>query len=321
MNLPPRASVIVPTYDGWTVLKNCLESLRDQRFESFEVIVVDDGSRDGTAERVRMRFPEVRVLELKVNRGFCAAVNEGIRAARGEIVALLNNDAVADANWLSALVWALDAHPDVGFCSSRMVRADDPSILDGAGDEYSRHGLAYRVGRGLRDRGQFGTREVVWASGGACAYRRSALDQIGVLDERLRSYYEDVDLGLRAWTAGWRGRYVPESHVRHVGGWTESSDRVVFFTTRNSLLLLFKHWPARLIARNLPFVLYGQVRGGSWAIRNRRGGAWWAGVRSAIRLARNFRAKSTRREPAWQGMLARAYPFGRRVGLPHQDTG
>jgi GT2 family glycosyltransferase len=319
MNGALRASVIVPTHGGWPVLEKCLESLHDQRFESFEVIVVNDGSQDGTPERVRARFPAVRVFSLAINRGFCAAVNEGLRGARGEILALLNNDAVADPDWLSALVHALDEDPELGFCASRMVRADDPSRLDGAGDEYSRHGLSYRVGRGLLDCGQFGPREVLWASGGACAYRRSVLENIGLLDERLGSYYEDIDLGLRAWTAGWRGRYVPESVVRHVGHWTESTDRVVFLTTRNSLLLVIKHWPARLIARHLPFLVYGQFRGAAWAVRHHKASAWWAGVRAAVQLAPNFRQPSTRREAVWRGLLAPSYPFGRRVGLPAQQ--
>lgn len=294
----------------------CLESLHNQRFESVEVIVVDDGSQDETPHRVRRRFPSVRVLAFKRNRGFCAAVNEGIRAANGEIVALLNNDTIADVQWVSALVRAFVDDPAVGFCASRMVRADAPSILDGAGDEYSYHGLTYRVGRGLPDRGQFGAREVLWASGGACAYRREVLDEIGLLDEDLGSYYEDVDLGLRAWSAGWRGRYVPESTVRHVGHWTESNDRVTFFTTRNSLLLVFKHWPASLIIRHFPHLLYGQARGGVWALRQGHLSAWLRGIFAAVLKAREFRRAGAPRDAVWREQLAAVYPFGGRVGVP-----
>jgi GT2 family glycosyltransferase len=306
----PGVSVVVPTFRGGAVLARCLESLRRQDLSGFECIVVDDGSGDGTAARVREAFQEVRVVALAANQGFCRAVNHGIRAARGRYVALLNDDTVADPSWLRGLIETMEGDPEIGFCASRMLRYDAPEILDGAGDGYSRHGLSFRVGRGEPDRGQYGPRDVLWASGGACAYRRRVLDELGLLDETFEAYYEDVDLGLRARSAGWRGRYVPESAVRHVGSWSDRGDRSTFLTTRNSLLVVAKHWPGRLILRTLPWLVYGHARNGAWAVRHGRGGAWARGVLAAAGMWRSARSAAGRDASGWRRELARDYPFG-----------
>jgi GT2 family glycosyltransferase len=302
--------VIVPTFGGRPVLERCLRALLGQSDDSFEVVVVDDGSSDGTADWVREAFPQVRVVAHPENRGFCCAVNEGIRASRGGVVALLNNDTEPEPGWLDALLAALEADPAVGYCASRMMRHDDPDRIDGAGDEYSRHGLVFRVGQGELDDGRFPAREVLLVSGGACAYRREVLDEVGLLDERLVAYYDEVDLGLRAWSAGWRGRYVPDSKVTHVGSWSERDNRSTMLTTRNSLLIVAKHWPGRLILRHLPWLAYGQLRNALWALRTGQGRAWAAGVASAARGARAMRASQSRRDATWRSALARDFPFG-----------
>lgn len=305
----PTASVVVPTFRSRSVLELCLEALRLQSFKAFETIVVDDGGGEGTAEWAEQRFPEVEVLTLPVNRGFCGAVNAGIRVARGRIVALLNDDALPDRAWLEELVAILDSDPGVGFCASRMLRHDAPNVLDGAGDAYSRHGLSFRVGRGEHDDGRYGARSVLWVSGGACAYRRELLSGVGLLDEGFFAYYEDVDLGLRARRAGWEGRYVPSSVVQHIGGQSDSGGRSVVLTTRNSLLTVAKHWPWPLIARNVPFLFYGQARNGLWAVRHGQAGAWVRGLVSALRAWPTARRAERPQTAVWAGDLTRSYPF------------
>lgn len=305
-----RASVIVPTYRGREVLETCLRALAQQTADFFEVIVVDDGSGDGTGDWVRSRFPETRVVELEHNSGFCRAVNEGIRVARGDVIALLNNDAEAEPRWLEALLEVLVERPEVGFCASRMLQARSPGTLDGAGDAYSRFGLCYRVGRAQADRGQFPSREVLFASGGACAYRRDVLDQVGLFDERFEAYHEDVDLGLRAWSTGWRGRYVSGAVVRHHGHWSERGDRGTVLTTRNTILVIAKNWRAQLILRHMPWLAYGQFRTALWAFRTGRSRAWLAGIVAAARSARAVRRSATLRGGDWEGALAHEYPFG-----------
>jgi GT2 family glycosyltransferase len=250
------------------------------------------------------------VVELAENRGFCRAVNEGVRVARGDVIALLNNDATAEPRWLEALLDAFDESPEVGFCGSRSLQARAPGILDGAGDDYSRFGLSFRVGRGVQDRDQFPEREILFASGGACAYRRTVFDRAGLFDERLEAYYEDVDLGLRAWSAGWRGRYVPGSVVVHRGGWSDRVQRGTRLTTRNAILVIAKNWPRRLILRHLPWLGYGQLRTMLFALRTGQGRAWLAGVVAAARNAPEVRRGSQPRGGSWEQALAREYPFG-----------
>jgi GT2 family glycosyltransferase len=314
----PRASVIVPTYRGREVLDDCLNSLDRQTAASYEVIVVDDGSGDGTSEWVRSTFPSTRVVELAENGGFCRAVNQGIRVARGDVIALINNDATAEPRWLDALLDALDESPEIGFCASCSLQAGAPGTLDGAGDEYSRFGIPFRVGRGEQDRDQFPPRDILFASGGACAYRRKVFDRVGLFDERLEAYYEDLDLGLRAWSAGWRGRYVPGSVVVHRGGWSDRVQRGTRLTTRNAILVIAKNWPRRLILRQLPWLGYGQLRTMLWALRTGQGRAWLAGLLSAARNAPEVRRGSQPRVDSWERILAREYPFG--IALPRIST-
>lgn len=258
-----RVAVIVPNWNGAGLLKGCLASLRRQTFRDFEMLVVDGGSEDGSAELVRASFPEVRLLELGENRGFAAAANAGIRASRAELVALLNNDTEQDPGWLGALVRAADAHPEAGMFASKLVDFRDRRYLDGAGDAIRLSGLPYRLGHGERDRGQFDRPAYVF---GACAaaalYRRRMLEEIGLFDEDFGSYCEDADLSFRAQLAGHRCLYVPGAVVYHLGSASTGGKRSPTATrlgTRNSLLLLAKNLPLPVVPHLLPFLMAGQA--------------------------------------------------------------
>lgn len=246
MGLPrsPAVSVVIPTWNGYELLRDALGSLRRQSLQGAEVVVVDNGSTDGTPERLAAEYPEVTVLALPTNRGFAAAVNEGIRASSGEVVVLMNNDTVAEPGWLEALVRAVESAPDIGACASRMLIAAAPDRIDSAGD---RMGLfASAIGHGEPDGPHFSTRrEVLTASAGAAAYRRSVLEEVGLFDERFFAYFEDVDLGLRLRLAGYRCVYVPEARIHHVGSATARRipELKFFLLMRNSLFIFFQYMP------------------------------------------------------------------------------
>jgi GT2 family glycosyltransferase len=245
----PRVSVIIPTWNGADMLAVALESLDLQVYRDFETVVVDNGSTDGTIAMLDARFERVRQVRLPENRGFASAVNEGICAARGEILVLMNNDVRAEPGWLGALVAALDAHPEAGSVASRMLDAKRPGIIDAAGDTMAL--MAWNVGRGEPDGARFAVgREVLSACAGAAAYRRAMLDRIGVLDESYFAWFEDVDLGIRAQLAGWRCWYEPGAVVHHLGSATAArmSTTKTYFTVRNAMLLFFKTMPLRRIA-------------------------------------------------------------------------
>lgn len=320
---PLRASVIIPSYRGREVLPGCLQALAQQDMEDFEVIVADDASGDGTAEWIQSAFPWVRVVALRENKDFCGAVNAGIRAAEAPIVALLNDDTIPATDWLRPLVERLESDDGLGFVASRMLSAKDPRIIDGAGDAYSRHGLAFRVGRGEVDDGHYGPRQILWASGGASAYRREVLESAGLLDESFHIYYEDVDVGLFARSNGWTGQYVPDSSVHHIGGFNDAgSARGARLTTRNSIVVLAKHWPWRLLVRYAPAIAYGQLRNAMWAARNGLARDWLSGLVAGIRAFPRARAAARPKTAPWAAELDPKYPFGafRRRLQPTRDS-
>jgi GT2 family glycosyltransferase len=261
--LPPRVTVVIPNWNGESLLQLCLTSLRDQYFTDFETLLVDSGSTDGSLDFVAEYFPEVKTIALGENRGFAGAVNAGIRESGTEFVALLNNDTEQDPGWLEALVRAADSHPEAGLFASKLVDFHDRRMLDGAGDAMRLSGLPYRLGHGERDGGRFDAPGYVF---GACAaaaiYRRDMLDEVGLFDEDFVSYCEDGDLSFRAQLAGYRCFYVPGAVVYHMGSASTGGKRSPTATrlgTRNSFSLLVKNLPLSVVPHVLPFFVVGQI--------------------------------------------------------------
>jgi len=251
-NTSETISVIIPTYNGIAYIKDCLNSLREQLLKPDEIIVVDDGSTDGTATTVEISFPEVRCIKLDSNCGFAAAVNAGIRQSGGTHIALLNNDTRVDKAWLQQLKRTLEEQPSVGSCSSKMVFADRPDVINSVGVGFTRAGMAVDVGYGHKDGEQYSRpRPIFGACAGAAMYRRALFDEIGLFDEDLFMWYEDVDLSFRAQLAGYSCAYVPTAIVHHVGGGTASSANKLHlhFCSRNQVLVMVKNLPDPLRRR------------------------------------------------------------------------
>jgi GT2 family glycosyltransferase len=221
-----KIAVIIPNWNGIDLIAECLEALRRQTL-AHTVIVVDNGSVDGSPEVIRKRFPEVELLEFPNNAGFAGGVNRGIRPAleRGaDYVALLNNDAVADPAWLERLVEAAEVDARVGAVAAKIL-TQDGKRLDSTGDFYSVWGFPFPRGRGEVDEGQYDgaeQRDIFAVSGGASLYRAKMLREIGLFDERFFAYFEDIDIGFRGQLAGWHMRYEPAAMVRHYVGGTSS---------------------------------------------------------------------------------------------------
>ena len=249
-------AVVVPNWNGEAFLGACLDSLAAQSLEH-RVVVVDNGSVDGSVELVRSAYPGVELVALEHNAGFAGGVNRGIEAALAhgvELVALLNNDAVADERWLQRLVEAADAHPEAGIVSAKLL-AWDRRHLDSTGDCYSVWGLAYPRGRGELDTGQYDDDvELFAASGGASLYRADLLRTVGTFDEDFFAYFEDVDLSFRAQLAGWSVVFAPDARVYHrIGGTSERlPDFARFHVLRNLVFVFVKDVPAPLLRRCLP---------------------------------------------------------------------
>ena len=275
-------SVIVPTFNGAHLLAACLESLEAQTYASVEVIVADGASQDGTPELVGTTFPRVRLLRLPRNAGFTGNVNAGIRAARGDIICLLNNDAQADSAWVAACVEAMRQHPECGSVASKVLFGDGRTI-NSAGDEFGRDGAARQRGVGQPDGPAWDAPGPIFGgTGGAVAYRRAMLADVGLLDEAFFMYLEDVDLAMRAQLRGWSCWYAPSARVCHAGSATGGGPLASYYNGRNAIRLLAKDLPAELVSRMLPDIVRYQRRRAMAALRAWRGSAARATLRGQL---------------------------------------
>jgi GT2 family glycosyltransferase len=295
---PPRAgaptvTVAVLSYDGRHLLEKALPSIAAQSHPDLDVLVVDNGSSDGTAAWLASAWPGVRVFALPSNVGVTAALNVCAGAAEGELVMLLNNDVELEPDCVERLVAALDEHPEAGSASPKLLDFHDRGVLDGAGDEFTWTGSPRRRGHGERDRGQYDAdQEIFGACGGAAIYRAEALKRVGPFDEDFFAYYEDSDWSLRAQVAGLGCRYVPAAVVYHMGSATlgrEMTDFTRYHLWRNSVWMLAKCLPGGVALRHAPQLLYGQLWNLAMAVRDRRLGLLARAWRDALRgLPRMF---------------------------------
>jgi len=247
----PRVTVVIPNWNGMRHLPECLSALSAQSMSDFEVLLVDNASIDGSVAWVREHHPEVCILRRQDNGGFAKAVNVGLLAARGEYVALLNNDTAVDTGWLEALVAALDDHRDYDFAASKMILFYEPERLNAAGDVYVLGRLAGR-NRGLgAPVSRYGSMErVLGACAGAALYRRSLFGDVGLFDEDFFLMSEDTDFNLRCLIAGQRCLYVPAAKVRHkfrasIG--TEPVWEMTRLAARNEAIVAAKDLPAEVL--------------------------------------------------------------------------
>jgi GT2 family glycosyltransferase len=248
-----RISVVIPNWNGRRRIGECLAALREQTVDQLELIVVDNGSTDGSVEFIRERFPEAVVLPLPVNLGFAGGVNIGMNASNGEFIALLNNDAVPDRRWAEELLAAMEKGD---IAASLMLQRDDPDVVDSRGEAFSKWGLPYPDGRGERASAMpaDGYPEIFAASGGGSIYRRAVLEDIGTFDTQYFAYLEDVDLGFRARFAGYRIVLAPRARVLHQRGATAGmlEHFQLYHFIKNSQLLFWKNLPSRTLIGALP---------------------------------------------------------------------
>ena len=287
-------AVVVVTWNRRDLLRSCLQSLtRQQLNQPFEVVVVDNGSSDGSPEMVLQEFSDQPAFRLKLirngdNRGFCAANNQGFAASKSELVALLNNDAEAEPDWLRALAGVFEDGPEIGMAASKILVYEDPRRIDKAGHLIYPDGQNRGRGSGELDAGQYDRiEEVLWPDGCAAMYRREMLDQIGGFDEDFFAYADDAELGLRARIAGWNCIYTPHAVVRHHRGATLGvrSGRRLELIERNRVLLAAKLFPWSLLWLNGAYYLARLVASLWAAARNRGEVGRYPGIRGKLQAA------------------------------------
>jgi GT2 family glycosyltransferase len=268
-------------------------------------------------------WPDVAVLEMAENVGFAAAVNLGVEASEGEYVAVLNNDVRVEPAFLGALVDALGADPSLGSAASRMLDAQRPEMLDGAGDVVGWDGYAARRGRGRAAGEDFAEpARVLSACAGAALYRRAAWEDVGPFADGFFAYMEDVDWGVRAQLRGWNCVYEPRAIAYHLGGAT--SGRIdgfeLYHCHRNMLVMMVRSFPALPLLLHLPLAV---ARRGASLVRAIRSGhgrtilrAWGAGlarVPSALHARAEIQRRRVRSWRELRSLIPPAAPPTRRM--------
>ncbi len=281
-------TILIPNWNGGDRLSRTMDSLAGQAETSGGVLVVDDGSSDGSDGEAERRG--ARVLRLGSNGGFARTVNAGWAAASTRWVLVLNNDVVLDEGCLERLVEAAERE-EAWFAGPKLLRLDNPTLLDGGYDLLARSGCAWRAGHGARDNGEDVTHPVSFLPLTAALVRRELFLEAGPLDERFGSYMEDVEFFLRCARLGFEGLYVASASACHAGGATLGawSPRMVELLSRNQLLLVALHWPREWPMLHGRAVLAGQLLWGWMAWRRGAGRAWLRGKWAALRQWDDFR--------------------------------
>lgn len=276
-----KITAVVPQWNRRDLLVSLLDNLRLQTRSFTQIIVVDNGSNDGSAQVAEQKGAQVIALDR--NYGFAYAVNRGLEAATGEWVAILNNDVTLHPDWLDRI---LSGAGDQWFAAGKLLSASRPDIVDGTYDLLCRGAIPWRAGC-LRQNGPlWDTRRTVsFIPFTAAIFRRELFDKVGMLDEEFESYLEDVEFGLRCALKGYQGAYVPDAVGRHIGSatlgaWNKETARRL---ARNRLLLIAKHYPHGWIWRYGWSVFVAQSLCGLAAMRHGAGFADFIGKAQALK--------------------------------------
>lgn len=283
-------TVVIPNYNGEMFLENCVKSLEKQTYTNFEIVVVDDCSKDDSLEILK-KYPEIRVLMNDKNSGFAASVNRGIKAAQGEFVLLLNNDVELESDFIEKMYGSITANARIFSVSSRMVRYYERDKLDDTGDFYNILGWAYKRGDGKSINRHQRRTKVFSTCAGAGLYRRSVFDEIGLFDENFFAYLEDVDVSYRGQIYGYCNIYEPEAICYHIGSATTAEGNKysafkVEISARNNIYTAYKNMPLFQLIINLPFLCTGFLIKGFMFVCTGYGKSYFKGLGQGLKNLR-----------------------------------
>jgi len=248
-----EVSVVILNYNGWALTREAINSVLAQRDVELEIIVIDNGSIDGSKEKLSEEFRErIKLILNSENIGFSPANNQGFKVSRGEWIAILNNDAVADPRWLKRSLAKAKTGERVGAVIPKIINFYDRERLDGIGVGFWLDGITRANYRGEIDSERMDEAKPEIFSGCACLLLRRMIEQLGGFDEDFFAYSEDTDLGVRARLCGWESVYEPGAIVYHKYSRTTSerggySGFKLYLVERNRLWVLFRYYPWYLI--------------------------------------------------------------------------
>ncbi|MGI6007352.1 MAG: glycosyltransferase family 2 protein [Ruminococcus sp.] len=298
-----EVSVVIPNYNGIAYIRPCLDSLLQQKFRNFEILVVDNGSEDGSREAVQREYPGVRLIGLPDNTGFCHAVNVGIEASEASYIILLNNDTLVHPDFVLNMLEGIRKHPKAFSCAAKMVQMTDHEKIDDAGDYYCALGWAFARGKGKPEKRYRRSCRIFTSCAGAAIYKKELLEKTGLFDEEHFAYLEDMDLGYRARIMGYENWFLPDAVVYHAGSGTSGSRYNLFkirYSSRNNVYMIYKNMPVLQILLNLPLLAAGFGIKLIFFAAKGYGREYAAGIKNGFSLSLQGRRQGRKVRFAWK---------------------
>ena len=282
-----EVTVVIPNYNGKDYLIPCLDALYQNTKVKIRVVIVDNGSEDGSIERAEEKYPQAEYILLRKNYGFCRAVNIGIKKADTPYVILLNNDTQVRQGFVEQLLSGIKNDKMIFSAEAKMIQYHDQSLTDSAGTFYTALGWAYARGKD-KPLDRYNKEISCFAAcAGAAIYRRDIFKEIGLFDERHFAYLEDVDIGYRARIHGYKNIYLPKAEVIHVGSAASGSRYNKFktrYSSRNNVYMSYKNMPLFQLLLNLPFLCLGFAVKTAFFYKKGLGKEYLQGLREGISI-------------------------------------
>ena len=255
----PLVSIVILNYNAGDLLLDCVESIFKTKYNNFEVIVVDNASKDYSHIKCKEKFDKIHLIENKENLGYCEGNNIGIREAKGDFVAILNPDTKVESNWLEELLKAYNKNGD-GLYQPKIL-AFENQIFESAGNMLHIFGFGYPKCRGSADTGQYNTPAQIGYASGACLFTSiNVLDKIGLFDPFVFLYHDDLDLGWRAAQIGIRSYYVPSATIYHLASYNfKWSSQKFYWLERNRHYCLLTHYSKKTLYKILPSLIIVEI--------------------------------------------------------------
>jgi len=253
-------SIVIVNYNAGNLLLDCVESIFKTRYDNFEVIMVDNASKDDSHKKCKEKFDRIHLIESKENLGYCEGNNVGIRQAKGDFIVILNPDTIVEPEWLNELLSAYNILGE-GLYQPKLLTSENHQVFNSTGNMIQIFGFGYSRGKGKIDVGQFDKSETVGYSSGACLFTSSmTLEKIGLFDPFLFAYHDDLDLGWRAAQLGIKSYYIPKSVVYHAESFSfKWSPQKFFLLERNRHYCLLTHYSRTTFFKILPSLILVEI--------------------------------------------------------------
>ncbi|MBI1829444.1 MAG: glycosyltransferase family 2 protein [Thaumarchaeota archaeon] len=255
----PLVSIVILNYNAGDLLLNCVESIFKTKYDNYEVILVDNASKDDSHKKTKEKFSKIRLIENKENLGYCEGNNVGIRDAKGDFIVILNPDTKAEPNWLEELFKGYNKYGE-GLYQPKIL-AFENQVFESAGNMLHLFGFGYPKGRGSKDIGQYEQPASIGYASGACLFTSSnILKKIGLFDPFLFLYHDDLDLGWRAAQIGIKSYYIPTAIIYHLASYNlKWSAKKFFWLERNRHYCLLTHYSKKTFYKMLPSLIIVEI--------------------------------------------------------------